>query len=85
VGHAPEDSFRAPNYEDRTQRVDVEITLPEGAQKLVDMVDGKLVENFPRAVEAVAKRGVNRSAQLMFNLHLGNGRVYIQLGYAEAC
>lgn len=77
VGHGPEDSFGAPNYEGKAQRSDLEIVLPEGSQKLVDMVDGKLVEPFPHASEEVAKRGVDRSSQYLFNLHLGNGRVYI--------
>lgn len=78
VGVAPEDALESSiqNFEYPTPSEE-EISLPEGSQKLVERKAGRLVSRFPEAYERVAERGVKPESQHRFNLHIGNGRIYI--------
>lgn len=80
VGHGPSESFLTSSVISEPEDTGPEeIVLPEGTEELVRMENGQLVTNYPLAAAKVAERGVSPSDQYRFNLHIGNGKVYIPI------
>jgi hypothetical protein len=76
VGHGPDDTLGAQLPEPEPEPV--EITLPEGAKRLIVRRDGNLWTDFPAAVGHIEfDRRITVEDQFRFALHVGNQRVYV--------
>ena len=78
---SPLDEFSEPIYQKVSQAEAVEISLPEGTQRLVELISGTFRTSYPHTSQKVAERGVSQPEQYKFNLHIGDGRVYIPVYY----
>ncbi|MDY6958099.1 MAG: hypothetical protein SVK08_02975 [Halobacteriota archaeon] len=55
--------------------------LPERADRLTYMKDGLIFSKFPLASEQIKDRGVDLQSQYIFDIHLGEGRIFIPIYY----
>lgn len=81
VGHGPEDALSGTFLPEPEPDVQVEVSFPEGAEKLVDMsvkIGKKWIIPKPWACgEIERKRGVTIDLQYQFDLHMDVERIYI--------
>jgi hypothetical protein len=80
VGFVPEDLDFDLEVDD-TYGATVEETLVLPGQQLVTQDAGKYYTRYPKAMEAVQRRGVKPSYQYRFNFHFDGSRIYIPVYY----
>jgi len=78
VGHGPNDFFSERTPTKVIPSEPQEISFPEGARKLVELVDGKFHSDYEIAIQNIySTRFIPIELQYSFNLHIGNNKVYI--------
>lgn len=83
VGYGPEDDPGWVSWKNETtDSHQSKIVLPESAQALVELNEGRYETRFPRANQAVILRGVSSEDQYRFNFHFDGRYIYIPI-YVE--
>jgi len=81
-GHGPDTDLGFELEMEEEDTTPVEVHLPDGAEKLIEINEGCFETRFPIALSKVVKdRNLTHQSIYRHNFHIGNGRIYIPVYY----